>query len=93
MAQSVVVAGLSGPSCPGSVPPAVGVCTCGFALGCRAAAAAPPSGVGEAFENSVLGMAGWDKDLYFPSLEPVTSCDVEGPRCAVAPSAWSEGCT
>lgn len=97
MAQSVVEVGLSGPSCPG-VPLAVGLCTCGSALEGRAAAAVaavPPSGVGGVFENSVLdlGMAGWDKALYFPSLEPVTSCVVEGARCSVLLSAWNDGGT
>lgn len=80
-----MVAGLSGPSCPGSVLPAVGVCTCGSVPESRAAAAAaaePPSGVGEVFERSVLDLdiAGWSN---FPFLEPVTSCDEEAFRCAV----------
>lgn len=93
-----MVAGLSGPSCLGSVAPAVRVCTCGSVPQSRAAAAAaaaPPLGVDEVIENSVLdlGMVDWDKVLYFPSHETVTSCDVEGPHCAVSVSAWNEGCT
>lgn len=93
-----MVAGLSGPSCPGNVPLTVGVRTCGSAPEGRAAAAvsaAPPSDVGEVFESNILdlSMAGWDKDLYFPSLQPVTSCDVGGPCWAVALSAGNDGCT
>lgn len=95
MAQSVVVAALSGPSCPGSVLLAVGVCTCGSVPESRAAAVAaaePPLGVGEVFESSVLDLsiAGWGN---FPSLEPVTSCDVEASCCVVELSAWTEHCT
>lgn len=91
VAQSVVVLGPSGPSCPGNVSLAVEGHTCGSAPESRAAAAVaatPPSGVDEAFESSVLDLsiAGWDKDLGFP-IEPVTSCDVMGPRSAVALSA------
>lgn len=95
MAQSVVEAGLSGPSCPDSVLPAVGGCTCGSAPESRAAAAAavaPPSGVDEVFERSVLdlGIAGWGN---YPSLELVTSCDVEVSHCVVELSARTEHCT
>lgn len=80
------------------MPQAVEVCTCGSAPESRAAAAAAvalPSGEGEVFETGVLdlGMDSWGKDLYFPSLALVTSCDVEGPHCAAALSAWHEDCT